>query len=186
MSMLKAVHSPRRAVDFVRISFEKLTTPRLKWLAALVKFQDGKEFEPKGNAFQVKGALSNAATLASLNRWPQCVSVFMSGSPHLGDVRSMTLRKSCAQKRVAFALLLDCTWYLSSLLAASGNKEQGGALHCFVQNRHLQPDGGLFMSNPLSLPVPRPSLTLQDGRWVKEETMSASLRSTSEPSTWFR
>ena len=134
MSMLKAVHSPRRAVDFVRISFEKLTTPRLKWLAALVKFQDGKEFEPKGNAFQVKGALSNAATLASLNRWPQCVSVFMSGSPHLGDVRSMTLRKSCAQKRVAFALLLDCTWYLSSLLAASGNKEQGGALHSFVQN----------------------------------------------------
>ena len=67
MSMLKAVHSPRRAVDFVRISFEKLTTPRLKWLAALVKFQDGKEFEPKGNAFQVKGALSNAATLASLD-----------------------------------------------------------------------------------------------------------------------
>ena len=79
--MLKAVHSPRRAVDFVRISFEKLTNPRLKWLAALVKFKDGKEFEPKGNAFQVKGALSNAATLASLNRWPQCVSVFMSGSP---------------------------------------------------------------------------------------------------------
>ena len=93
MSMLKAVHSPRRAVDFVRISFEKLTTPRLKWLAALVKFQDGKEFEPKGNAFQVKGALSNAATLASLDRRPQCVSVFMSGSPRLGDVRSMTSRK---------------------------------------------------------------------------------------------
>ena len=66
MSMLKAVHSPRRAVDFVRISFEKLTNPRL-WLAALVKFKDGKEFEPKGNAFQVKGALSNAATLASLD-----------------------------------------------------------------------------------------------------------------------
>ena len=42
------------------------------------------------------------------------------------------------------------------------------------------------MSNPLSHPVPRPSLTLQDGRWVKEETMAASLRSTSEPSTWFR
>ena len=144
----KAVHSPRRVVYFARISFEKLTTPRLKWLAALVKFQDGKEFEPKGKAFKVKGELTDAATLASLNRWPQCVSVFMSGSPHLGDVRSMTLRKSCAQKRVAFALLLDCTWYLSSLLAASGNKEQGGALHCFVQNRHLQPDGGeLFRSN---------------------------------------
>ena len=63
----KAVHSPRRVVYFVRISFEKLTTPRLKWLAALVKFQDGKEFEPKGNAFQVKGALSNAATLDSLD-----------------------------------------------------------------------------------------------------------------------
>ena len=41
------------------------------------------------------------------------------------------------------------------------------------------------MSNPLSHPVPRLSLTLQDG-WVKEETMSASLRSTSEPSTRFR
>ena len=36
-------------------------------LAALVKFKDGKEFEPKGNAFQVKGALLNAATLASLD-----------------------------------------------------------------------------------------------------------------------
>ena len=144
MSMLKAVHSPRRAVDFVRISFEKLTTPRLKWLAALVKFQDGKEFEPKGNAFQVKGAfvqrrdLSFTQSLASVRF---CVYEWF-------DVRSMTLRKSCAQKRVAFALLLDCTWYLSSLLAASGNKEQGGALHCFVQNRHLQPDGGeLFRSN---------------------------------------
>ena len=65
MSMLKAVHSPRRAVDFVRISFEKLTNPRLKWLAALVKFQDGKEFEPRGNAFKVTGDLTNAATLAA-------------------------------------------------------------------------------------------------------------------------
>ena len=60
----KAVHSPRRVSYCVRISFEKLTNPRLKWLAALVKFQDGKEFEPKGYAFQVKGALSNAATFS--------------------------------------------------------------------------------------------------------------------------
>ena len=57
MSMLKAVHSPRRAVDFVRISFEKLTNPRLKWLAELVKFKDGKEFEPKGKAFQSEGRI---------------------------------------------------------------------------------------------------------------------------------
>ena len=48
------------------------------------------------------------------------------------------------------------------------------------------------MSNPLhlgpiGLPVPRLSLTLQDGHWVKEETMAASLRhDTNEPSTWFR
>ena len=45
------------------------------------------------------------------------------------------------------------------------------------------------MSNPLShlaLPVPRLSLTWQDGHWVKEEAMSASLRCTTEPSTWFR
>ena len=42
------------------------------------------------------------------------------------------------------------------------------------------------MSNPLSHPVPRLSLTLQDGRWVPEEKMSASLRDTDEPSTWFR
>ena len=67
MSMLKAVHSPRRAVYCVRISFEKLTNPRFKWLAALVKFQDGKEFEPKGKAFKVTGDLSDAATLASLD-----------------------------------------------------------------------------------------------------------------------
>ena len=39
---------------------------------------------------------------------------------------------------------------------------------------------------PLGLPVPRLSLTLQDGHWVTEETMSASLRDTTEPSTWFR
>ena len=187
MSMLKAVHSPRRAVDFVRISFEKLTTPRLKWLAALVKFQDGKEFEPKGNAFQVKGALSNAATLASLNRRPQCVSVFMSGSPHLGDVRSMTLRKSCAQKRVAFALLLDCTWYLSSLLAASGNREEGETHHRSIQDRRIQPEGGLFMSNALPPCAASQLDGLQDGRWETEEMMSVSLRhDTTEPSTWFR
>ena len=46
-----------------------------------MKFEDGKEFEPTGNAFQVKGALANAATLAPLNRLPQCFSVFLSGSP---------------------------------------------------------------------------------------------------------
>ena len=42
------------------------------------------------------------------------------------------------------------------------------------------------MSSPLSHPVPRLSLTLQDGGWVKEAKMSASLRDTDEPSTWFR
>ena len=43
------------------------------------------------------------------------------------------------------------------------------------------------MSNPLSHSVPCPSLTLQDGGWVKEEKMAASLRhDTNEPSTWFR
>ena len=47
-----------------------------------MKFEDGGEFEPTGNAFKVKGTLSDAATLAApLNRLPQCVSVFMSGSP---------------------------------------------------------------------------------------------------------
>ena len=47
-----------------------------------MKFEDGKEFEPTGNAFQVKGAFANDATLAApLNRLPQYVSVFMSGSP---------------------------------------------------------------------------------------------------------
>ena len=67
MSMLKAVHSPRRVIYCVRIPFEKLTNPRLKWLAALVKFKDGKEFEPTGNAFKVTGDLTDAATLASLD-----------------------------------------------------------------------------------------------------------------------
>ena len=42
------------------------------------------------------------------------------------------------------------------------------------------------MSNPLSHPVPRLSLTWQDGHWVKEVAMGASLRGTTEPSTWFR
>ena len=36
-----------------------------------------------------------------------------------------------------------------------------------------------------SLSVPSLSWTLQDGRWVKEEKMSASLRETDEQSTWF-
>ena len=50
----------------------------------------------------------------------------------------------------------------------------------------------IFTSNPLchvgpkGLPVPHLSLTLQDGDWVKEAAMSASLRDTTEPSTWFR
>ena len=34
--------------------------------------------------------------------------------------------------------------------------------------------------------MPHLSLTLQDGDWVKEAAMSASLRDTTEPSTWFR
>ena len=54
-----------------------------------------------------------------------------------------------------------------------------------VQDRHLQPEGGLFMS-PLALPVPRLSVTSQDKDWVKEDTMSARLRDTTEPSAWFR
>ena len=40
------------------------------------------------------------------------------------------------------------------------------------------------------LPTPHPlrclSWTLQDGRWVKEGKMSASLRDTDEPRAWFR
>ena len=42
------------------------------------------------------------------------------------------------------------------------------------------------MSNPLSHPVPRPSLTLQEGRWVKEDEEAEVNRGTSKPSTWFR
>ena len=39
---------------------------------------------------------------------------------------------------------------------------------------------------PHLTPLPSLSWTLQDGRWVKETRMSASLRKTNEPSTWFR
>ena len=39
--------------------------------------------------------------------------------------------------------------------------------------------------SPPGLPVPRLSVTLQDGNWVMEETMSASLRDTNEPNAWF-
>ena len=45
------------------------------------------------------------------------------------------------------------------------------------------------MSNPLShlaLPVPRLSLTWQDGHWVKEDEEAKVNRGTSKPSTWFR
>ena len=52
-----------------------------------------------------------------------------------------------------------------------------------VQDRNLQPEGGLFMS-PLALPVPRLSLTLQDGRWVPEDEETKVNRGTSKPSTW--
>ena len=41
------------------------------------------------------------------------------------------------------------------------------------------------MSNPLSHPVPRLSLTLQDG-WVPEDEEAEVNRGTSKPSTWFR
>ena len=54
-----------------------------------------------------------------------------------------------------------------------------------VQDRHLQPEGGLFMS-PLALPVPRLSVTSQDKDWVKEDEDSEVNRGTSKPSTWFR
>ena len=42
------------------------------------------------------------------------------------------------------------------------------------------------MSSPLSLPVPRLSLTLQDGRWVPEDEEAEVNRGTAKPSTWFR
>ena len=51
-------------------------------------------------------------------------------------------------------------------------------------------EGERFTSNPLShlaLPSAASQLDgLQDRNWVKEEAMSASLRGTTEPSTWFR
>ena len=56
MSTLKAVHSPRRVAEFVRISVAD----------SQMKFDDGKEFEPTGNAFKVKGALADAVTLDPL------------------------------------------------------------------------------------------------------------------------
>ena len=65
MSTLKAVHSPRRVAEFVRISVAD----------SRMKFDDGKEFEPTGNAFQVKGTLTNAATLDPLTRLPHFMSV---------------------------------------------------------------------------------------------------------------
>ena len=41
------------------------------------------------------------------------------------------------------------------------------------------------MSSPLSLPVPRLSLTLQDG-WMPEDEEAKVNRGTDKPSTWFR
>ena len=43
-----------------------------------------------------------------------------------------------------------------------------------------------FVPHSHLAPVPCLSLMLQDGRWVKEGKMAASLRETDEPSTWFR
>ena len=42
------------------------------------------------------------------------------------------------------------------------------------------------MSSPLSHPVPRLSLTLQDGGWEKEDEDNEVNRGASKPSTWFR
>ena len=42
------------------------------------------------------------------------------------------------------------------------------------------------MSSPLSHPVPRLSLTLQDGGCEKEDEDNEVNRGASKPSTWFR
>ena len=42
------------------------------------------------------------------------------------------------------------------------------------------------MSSPLSHPVPRLSLTLQDGGWEKKDEDNEVNRGASKPSTWFR
>ena len=44
------------------------------------------------------------------------------------------LKEAMRSETGCLRLVIERTWYLSSLLVASGNKEQGGALHSFVQN----------------------------------------------------
>ena len=50
---------------------------------------------------------------------------------------------------------------------------------------HVEAHAHLFHPPHLT-PLPSLGWTLQDGGWVKEEKMSASLRETDEPSAWFR
>ncbi|CAE7356308.1 unnamed protein product [Symbiodinium sp. CCMP2456] len=112
--------TPTRS-DELRDFLERGATsaPSTVWVRELDS-KDGKEFEPTGNAFQVKGAFANAATLAGpLNRLPQYAIK--------------------AEEELSIA---------ASKIDIYSQKD--------------------------------------DRNWEKEETMSASLRDTTEPNTWFR
>ena len=118
-------------------------------LQCLWRCKDGEEFEVVGNAFQVKGAFANAAASAApldkgftsaLFCLRKCCFMLR------GDVRWMTLKKRCAQKRVGGSVLV---WDCPHTLIASGHKEQGRASNSVIQDRHLQPQGELCVSNPL-------------------------------------
>ena len=56
---------PPKSTVFVRIAEPFVEWMGVNWIAVLVHCEDGKDFEIVGNAFQVKGVLTNAATSAA-------------------------------------------------------------------------------------------------------------------------
>ena len=55
----------QKSTVFVKIAEPLVKRMDVNWIAVLVHCEDGKDFEIVGNAFQVKGVLTNAATSAA-------------------------------------------------------------------------------------------------------------------------
>ena len=162
--------------------------------------QDQEKFKEIGNAFQVKGELLNAMTLALL-----CPSCWLVISCHAScKCAWLSRRRHLVMGHRQFAEVDDLKEAICSEVALSqvcfGCSCWDSTAVCFRQSKRRR-----------SYPLPRPRLTStarrrafpvsmtltmsqlivalffcswQDGKWIKEEKMSASLRDTDEPITW--
>ena len=167
-----------------------------------MKFEDGKEFEPTGNAFQVQGAFANARTLAApVNR----LRAFGERC-QVDDLK----KALCLELELGFSSGVVCRRAMTKIVVLSvaheirQSKRKRNCPESFVYRcrqstlpcLHFKRPRSTFTASrrafqvkpalPPSLPVPRLSLTLQDRGWVKEDEDIEVSRGTSKPSAWLR